>query len=755
MGKRKINDYFNYHSDSNIKKSASVEREPSNSKDVPIPTVTEIPTMVEHSSTFISTLPTGSSEIEENIDETSTSSSLSENLPLCWSKQQGLDFLRKYPWLVIKEKKLGCRTCRDISQLGAFRTQGLIAPSDSNWSNINIASNGEGKFHQQKSLRKKICEHKLSKSHIAAEKIHDERDKEQIKVAISFQRKEEQIVTERIFRTAYHLAKQNKAFYEFEKNINLQILNGLDMGKILHSNVSAMNIVNHISQSMQKSLSKTIVDEKLKFSLILDESTSLSNISCLILYLRTQLSGMENPVNLFLSLKELQETNANGLLNSLLSELDRFKIDKQILREHLIAVTCDGASVMLGKKSGLCKMLLDMFPDIIIWHCLNHRLELSVGDTIKLVAGINSFKNFIDKLRNLYHNSPKNQRELNACAANTGQELMKIGRVLDIRWAASSLRAVKAVWNDYPSLYEHFIQCSTDNKRDAKEKATFSGLAKNLATSTFVLNLGIMYDALEELSSLSQELQNRQTTLVDAHRLIRLQLQVFESRMVKPGKHASEALEGATVSKFKNVSIQEGGKSMNKINPGQFYRCLADSIESRMFSVRPRNIGTDYKDFINEMKVLNPKFWPNAESIEITYGEDEIMELSRRFHLDERKLLMDFRIFKDSSAKEMRSELKKLISIVNCIPVSSAECERGFSTMNLICTPQRTSLNTKTLSNLMFIRLVGPSLEKFQPESYVRSWIESGHHSAIDNQSKKRKEKDENPDMLVLWNIFH
>ncbi len=66
--------------------------------------------------------------------------------------------------------------------------------------------------------------------------------------------------------------------------------------------------------------------------------------------MRTQFPEMENPINIFLSLSELQETNANGLLSSLLTELKRFNIDEDILHEHLVAITCDGASVMLGKK---------------------------------------------------------------------------------------------------------------------------------------------------------------------------------------------------------------------------------------------------------------------------------------------------------------------------------------------------------------------------------------------------------------------
>jgi hypothetical protein len=77
-----------------------------------------------------------------------------------------------------------------------------------------------------------------------------------------------------------------------------------------------------------------------------------------------------------------------------------------------MSVACDGAAVMLGRKSGVAKLLKDEFPSAIVWHCANHRLELSVADTVKVVAGINRFKVFMDKLYAIYHASPKDSREL-------------------------------------------------------------------------------------------------------------------------------------------------------------------------------------------------------------------------------------------------------------------------------------------------------------------------------------------------------
>lgn len=45
----------------------------------------------------------------------------------------------------------------------------------------------------------------------------------------------------------------------------------------------------------------------------------------------------------------------------------------------------DDASNMLGRVSGVGGHLQNMYPNIIIWHCCNHRLELAVTDTLKEV----------------------------------------------------------------------------------------------------------------------------------------------------------------------------------------------------------------------------------------------------------------------------------------------------------------------------------------------------------------------------------
>ena len=69
---------------------------------------------------------------------------------------------------------------------------------------------------------------------------------------------------------------------------------------------------------------------------------------------------------------------------------------------------------MLGRKAGVGTLLKlkYAYARIILWHCLNHRLELAVGDAMKEVHGISHFQSFISKLHSIYSASPKNIREL-------------------------------------------------------------------------------------------------------------------------------------------------------------------------------------------------------------------------------------------------------------------------------------------------------------------------------------------------------
>jgi len=85
------------------------------------------------------------------------------------------------------------------------------------------------------------------------------------------------------------------------------------------------------------------------------------------------------------------------------------------------------------------------------------------------------------------------------------------------------------------------------------------------------------------------------------------------------------------------------------------------------------------------------------EFVDVRFGENEISKLCARFGVSTRPTLRSFRSFVKSHGKTVEDHLRRLVSSVAVIPVSTAECERGFSAMNLLLTPRRSSLHVTTL----------------------------------------------------------
>ena len=159
---------------------------------------------------------------------------------------------------------------------------------------------------------------------------------------------------------------------------------------------------------------------------------------------------------------------------------------------------------MLGTKSGVGKLLKDKFPNIVLWHCLIHKLELAVENALESISGTNDFQSFLEHLYSLYSQSLKNKHELEQCFHNLQTTLKRIGKVFITRWVASSFRAVSAV----SALVQHFHKASNDEMRQSTEKARFQETLSKFCSINFVKNLALMADVLNKLTNLSEILQS-------------------------------------------------------------------------------------------------------------------------------------------------------------------------------------------------------------------------------------------------------
>jgi hypothetical protein len=76
----------------------------------------------------------------------------------------------------------------------------------------------------------------------------------------------------------------------------------------------------------------------------------------------------------------------------------------------LVGNGTDGASNVLGKNNGLVAKLKREMPDLISTHCIAHKLNLAVLNSIKGVPFISEIETVVKKLYTFYQNSPKTER---------------------------------------------------------------------------------------------------------------------------------------------------------------------------------------------------------------------------------------------------------------------------------------------------------------------------------------------------------
>jgi len=169
------------------------------------------------------------------------------------------------------------------------------------------------------------------------------------------------------------------------------------------------------------------------------------------------------------------------------------------------------------------------------------------------------------------------------------------------------------------------------------------------------------------------------------------------------GTYVLIANEAVAQQGFKDVPLHTGGKADVLINSRKLYRSLAENMKNRLLVCQSSHSSytsnecfeLDYTDFTECIKVLYPVYW--HDNVDVRFGENEISKLCARFGVSTRPTLRSFRSFVKSHGKTVEDHLRRLVSSVAVIPVSTAECERGFSAMNLLLTPRRSSLHVTTL----------------------------------------------------------
>ncbi|XP_013391821.1 zinc finger protein 862-like [Lingula anatina] len=304
----------------------------------------------------------------------------------------------------------------------------------------------------------------------------------------------------------------------------------------------------------------------------------------------------------------------------------------------MVGMGCDGASNMLGSKSGLASRLQSDNPELVTVHCLCHRLELAMKDVTKVHC-----KKLYDRvmtvmigLHYFYKKSHKNKKGLQRAWDTLKIQGTLPPKVTGTRWICHVSRGVDNILHNFPAYELHLSNASHEN-------AKAEGLVKILLQKEIVLFMLVLQDLLDPLMRLSLKLQSDEVTLADAmvwYEVTVENLLKFKSR---------DYCELLTDGKFKGVTLK--GREPQLRYKESLIDGLIESIETRFgFNDSEMNV-------VKATAICNLRRWPpngNIKEIE-EFGTEEVQTVLRHFpnalvgagmDVDEKVVLQEWQVLK-------------------------------------------------------------------------------------------------------------
>lgn len=636
----------------------------------------------------------------------------------------------EFPWIIVINKEDGgtsiaCATCRKFSENSPGPSSTLFIDGCDSLKHDTLLKHAKSKLHitGTKNLNAK-ADFSSSEMGKILSKI-PEKHLKKMKI---------------LFNTAYTIAINNLAFSLFPKLCYLQIKNGLDVGSVYLSDKSCFQFVNCISMDLKKKFQGTLNTCEF-ISILSDSSTDRSTSECEIIYITYCMPNGQHFTN-FLSLVELKDGKAETIYQSICEEVS------QILpawKQKLVGICLDGASVNLGIYNGVATRMKSQSPEIISVHCVAHRLELIVADSLKGILLAKNCEDLLKFIYKLYNNSPKLLNELRDMAKLLNEDLLRNTAVLSTRWISSKHKALNALLKNYASLVLSFENLCSSVSLDTIKTAKIKAHLKQLKSYRMMKFICFMTDLTLILGNLSKKFQKDNIGIEDCKIEIETAKNLIKSLRDSGGKEEKNFEANLTETfEYKTVKIV-------KSDTGDDITDVRTKICNQILT----NMLARYKDFIEKklfknLYIFDPITLPNEDSELVNFGERELLEIIEELpknvkeSLETSEVTAEYmhwkmwarnkkgligevwdRYIMECSADSQSRNIIRIVLFYRALPASTAICERGFSLLNNIKTEKRNKLNTQTTDMLLRIKLHGPSANEFDPNAAIEMWWNS------------------------------
>ncbi|XP_066590784.1 zinc finger MYM-type protein 6-like [Prorops nasuta] len=482
-----------------------------------------------------------------------------------------------------------------------------------------------------------------------------------------------------------------------------------------------------------------------KFSVFEDETSDISNEKKMTLLTRyVDSKSLRVEVNLLQLINlDASDCSADKLFKAFSSEL----IKKEIPISQIIGLSCDNASVMVGKHDSFQTRLLKNCPRLVTMPCICHSSALVASNACKTLPV--ECGNFIKKIVTFINGSPKRTAIFKDFQQSFEKETKNLLKYAETRWL-SRHTCIERILEQWNIIHTFLLELMSENKSQAEEMLLSMNNPETKAYLYFLENV------LKKFNSFNAFFQASETRIHVLHKSCMKFLMFLLQKFIKPALLKDEILIpylrnidfGRTDNQLPLQSIDigpdcaeylEDGLIEEKLNEEQIQlirqNCLSFLIKA---SQEVRNRFPIFDKFLENLNIFQMEkalFDEDRETSSI-----KLLEICRLVgYFDEHSIKIEWTSLYSNetydvktywsklsfdnmwqaicsaknSNKELRyPQLRALLNLVRSLPHSNAEAERCFSIIPDSKTRKRNKLSHETLNAICVVKYALRSKEE-------------------------------------------
>ena len=295
-----------------------------------------------------------------------------------------------------------------------------------------------------------------------------------------------------------------------------RITSGVDGTKKYTHNEYQDELLNIMASQVLRKKLYDINNSKM-FAVMCDEYTDISNkqqLSFCVRWVDEALNSHED----FLGFYEITNIRSDTIVSAMKDAFTRFNLPFSDLRGQ----TYDGASNMLGKKSGVAAQIKLLQPKAVESHCQGHSLSLSVKDTTRASRLLGNVMGTVAEITTLVKYLPKREQLLKSVKENIEIEhgdndvldqVESLSKLCATRWMVRATTMSKVMTN-YQPLFDLWDLCLEENL-DRETRSRIVGCQSQMTTFRFFYGLHLSYTVYSLTDNLSKTLQSENMSAIE------------------------------------------------------------------------------------------------------------------------------------------------------------------------------------------------------------------------------------------------